>query len=166
MSLDTRKGVAIPQEFLTTSKVYYAYTPQDIKVSYTADSRKPNVYEESVTPYGQRAAIAVQLNNGVIKYGVCICDEQDPFNKEFGRSLAEIRMNAGFGEVPLINFKQFPEKAEDLILNFLNNLRDSVYRDFGKYERKVNKFNKSQKKGYPAAQVLEINARSGEVTLG
>lgn len=131
-----------------TSKVYFSYTPQDFKVTYTQDTRHPGIVNHKLTNFGSRATIAVRIFEGKILYGISICDEVDTFDKTEGRIRAEERMNKAFGVVPLASFgKRNDNKqmifGERFILDFLNNLTSSVYQNMSKYKNKIANFEKA-----------------------
>jgi len=136
------------------TKTFFAYTPQDFKMVYTMDTRKPHQANTVKIPYGERATIAVKITGDKIVYGIAVCDHEDKFDKSKGRFIAQERMLQGFGTVAISNFK-FKNKVtpDQIAIYFLNSLTNSVYNNFGKYKHKINEFRKRGKK------------KSAEVTL-
>lgn len=128
---------------MKTTKTFFAYTPQDYKVNLEFNSRKkendPAI--EKIKCFGDRATVAVKLDNDKIKYGVAICSPVNAFNKKEGRKLAEERMNNNFGSIKL-NKALSNFDNDKITLEILNNITDSVYRNYSKYKKRIEQFNK------------------------
>ena len=132
---------------MANSRVFYAYTPHP---------------DEELKSYGifERATVAVRLNltseGPMFEYGVSICSKEDNFNKQVGRDLALISLEAGYGKTPFAKHYQdiadyYHEQnsendgTERATIRFVNDLSNSVFLKLDKHRRKVGEFNKKYK---------------------
>lgn len=95
---------------------------------------------------GTRATLAVEENNGEVRYGVAICQPNDNFNREVGREIALKRLKSGFGVTKLgesyfSNFKN----ERDAILAFSGTIIKSFENNPKKWWSKVDNFTKADK---------------------
>ena len=121
------------------ARVFYAYTPHP-----DAELRELG--------FGERATVAVRLNEGKFEYGVAVCRADDNFSKSIGRQIALARLESGFGStVYNEHYKTIAEfyaeesegdndGTERAIIQFVNDLAKSVFIKMKKYKRKLENF--------------------------
>jgi len=132
---------------MKNNRVFYSYTPQDYKVIHVVNSRKEGVETKQVK-FGDRATICASMVGSHLKYGVSICNENDSFDKTLGRTLAYERMMGGFGFIEVSKIQHvFPNLSMDeLALKLLNSLTKSVYFSLGKYNKRIQEYNRTNNK--------------------
>lgn len=152
------------EKSLTQSTTYYAYTRpkrfvvikrsamfvEEQKSNYTLIDLKDNCQESM----GNRAIIAMEYREGKYYYGIAICNNKDPYDKNFGKKLAKRRLDEGFASIDETSVEGLfsiyekeksitldqPRKTKLILTRVLRKIEDNI--DSGKYERKLEAHNK------------------------
>jgi len=121
-------------------KTFYAFTPYVEKMTERELIQYGYSQSEIDSFTNSRATVAMKRVGNSIWYGVSICNlDEDNFNKSIGKSLAETRMNEGYGHFPISTAMQsrYEGKGVEMMLCYLNSVTNSVFRNMRKTQRKI-----------------------------